>query len=410
LHRKYFYPKISQSFLLLIICLGLQAVTGIIVGIYYMLKPDAMSKMTTLLLILSPVCTFLTAAFGAYRSKKPLKDYFHGWPDNKNILIYCLLFFIGVYFASSILAGILGNFIPSDESVNGAITEGFNNFFGVFAIVVLAPVFEETLFRGIILRGFLKNYGAAKSIIVSAVLFGILHLNPLQSINAAILGIALGWLFLKTGSLWVCIFFHSLNNGLSTVLYHVSTKYNISDAQILFIAVPAIIAGIAAFVLLKRQPDELWEITKEKEDGLWKMQMDEAVQAEVSANLEMFEVPQAKKHSGPGIASFVLSIFVWLGGAISYIAVILISVLSSRVSRSAVLLYWAMLISSPVIALIGLALGITGAVNKDRKKVFSVLGIVFNSITLLISVLFIIFVILISKTFHTLPLGGGIQM
>ena len=80
---------------------------------------------------------------------------------------------------------------------------------------LLAPLLEETLFRGILLRGLLRNYSPAVAIGQSALLFGIFHLNPAQSLFALLLGVMLGWLYYRTQSLAICVVLHALNNLLS---------------------------------------------------------------------------------------------------------------------------------------------------------------------------------------------------
>jgi membrane protease YdiL (CAAX protease family) len=80
-------------------------------------------------------------------------------------------------------------------------------------IVVIAPVVEEMLFRGVILGGFADRYRPATAVLTTALVFGIVHLNPYQFVSALILGVVLGWVFLKTRSLWPCIFAHALFNG-----------------------------------------------------------------------------------------------------------------------------------------------------------------------------------------------------
>ncbi|GAA4499909.1 hypothetical protein GCM10023172_19250 [Hymenobacter ginsengisoli] len=80
---------------------------------------------------------------------------------------------------------------------------------------LLAPLLEEILFRGIILRGLLRNYSPAVAIGQSALLFGVFHLNPAQSLFAMLFGVTLGWLYYRTQSLAICITMHALNNLLS---------------------------------------------------------------------------------------------------------------------------------------------------------------------------------------------------
>ena len=89
----------------------------------------------------------------------------------------------------------------------------------IFATVAIsAPILEEILFRGIILDGFLKNYSPTKAIIWSAIIFGLIHMNPYQFIGATLVGILMGWIYWRTKSLWLCILIHFINNSLGFFL------------------------------------------------------------------------------------------------------------------------------------------------------------------------------------------------
>ncbi|WP_226163213.1 CPBP family intramembrane glutamic endopeptidase, partial [Hymenobacter terricola] len=79
----------------------------------------------------------------------------------------------------------------------------------------LAPVFEELLFRGVILQGLLRSQRPWVAIGQSALLFGIMHFNPAQSLNALFIGLLFGWLYYRTRSLWLCIASHCLFNALA---------------------------------------------------------------------------------------------------------------------------------------------------------------------------------------------------
>jgi CAAX protease family protein len=78
---------------------------------------------------------------------------------------------------------------------------------------ILAPVLEEMLFRGIILRSFLRQYRPRKAILLSALLFGLAHLNVYQFVVASLLGLLLGWLYERSRSLWPCILLHASYNA-----------------------------------------------------------------------------------------------------------------------------------------------------------------------------------------------------
>ena len=81
-------------------------------------------------------------------------------------------------------------------------------------IAIFAPFFEEVLFRGIILRGFLANYKPTKAIFLSALFFGLIHMNGPQFVNAFLIGLFLGIVYYRTRSLLLCIAVHAMNNSI----------------------------------------------------------------------------------------------------------------------------------------------------------------------------------------------------
>ena len=85
----------------------------------------------------------------------------------------------------------------------------------IINIAVFMPVFEEMLFRGIILRGFLGNYRPVMAIFLSALFFGMAHMNLPQFFHAFLIGLFLGIIYYRTQSLLLCVAVHSLNNGIS---------------------------------------------------------------------------------------------------------------------------------------------------------------------------------------------------
>lgn len=92
---------------------------------------------------------------------------------------------------------------------------GDSDFWSFMTLVIAAPVFEELLFRGIILDGFLKQYSVRKSILWSSFFFGLFHLNPWQFVTAMILGSFIGWVYHRTRSLLPCMAIHAFANGTS---------------------------------------------------------------------------------------------------------------------------------------------------------------------------------------------------
>lgn len=96
-----------------------------------------------------------------------------------------------------------------------------NLWAAVLVLAVVPAISEEVAFRGFILSGLRSEYRAWSSILLSAFLFGFLHvLLSLfgQLFNATLLGLVLGLLAVKTRSLWPCVTFHAINNALAVLM------------------------------------------------------------------------------------------------------------------------------------------------------------------------------------------------
>lgn len=84
-------------------------------------------------------------------------------------------------------------------------------------VCIIAPVIEEILMRGFVLDGLKNKYGVGVALLLSALLFAILHFNMVQTLSAFVCGIILGLLYLKTNSIPCCIIAHCGYNLVSYV-------------------------------------------------------------------------------------------------------------------------------------------------------------------------------------------------
>ena len=82
-------------------------------------------------------------------------------------------------------------------------------------VCILAPVMEEILMRGFLLGGLAVNYGKVVALLISSLLFALLHFNMVQTLSALICGIILGLLYIRTDSLTCCIAAHTGYNMIS---------------------------------------------------------------------------------------------------------------------------------------------------------------------------------------------------
>lgn len=89
------------------------------------------------------------------------------------------------------------------------------------AAVVLAPLLEEVVFRGVLLRGLLRRFSAPVSIVLSAVMFSLVHIEAFDvdqlpiMVDTFLWGVVLAWFALRTGNLSVSILLHASSNLLA---------------------------------------------------------------------------------------------------------------------------------------------------------------------------------------------------
>lgn len=93
-----------------------------------------------------------------------------------------------------------------------------------FVLVITGPILEEVLFRGIILRGSLSYLSPWLAIILSAALFAFSHFTAPQIVAALIMGMGMGWLYAKTGSILPAILVHIVYNGGTYMLRFLYTE------------------------------------------------------------------------------------------------------------------------------------------------------------------------------------------
>lgn len=92
---------------------------------------------------------------------------------------------------------------------------------GYFVVGILIPVAEEMVFRGAILRKLLQIFHSRMywwAIVLSALLFGVVHGNMAQGLHAFLLGLLLGWMYWRTNSIVPGIVLHWINNTVAYVL------------------------------------------------------------------------------------------------------------------------------------------------------------------------------------------------
>ena len=108
------------------------------------------------------------------------------------------------------------------EEMLRSMTQGDNLLVNFLMVSIFAPFFEEWLCRGMVLRGLLgTKMKPAWAIVVSALFFAFIHLNPWQAIPAFLLGCLFGYVYYKTGSLKLTMLMHFTNNTFALLISNI---------------------------------------------------------------------------------------------------------------------------------------------------------------------------------------------
>jgi hypothetical protein len=192
------------------------------------------------------------------RAGVQLKELFPAKSFNFLILIPIVFFF---WAAQNLIGEVniaLDKVLPPPSWFWELFNKIFENDYGIYGailkVVIMAPVIEEMIFRGVIMHGLMRNNSKFTAVFVSALLFALFHLNPWQFPATFILGLVLGILMLRTRNIYLCILGHAINNGLVLISIQYwdeiqKTSFVQSDKSNQLI-ISALISAIALFLIL----------------------------------------------------------------------------------------------------------------------------------------------------------------
>ncbi len=227
---------IRTAFIIVIISILTAFISGGIVLGIGLSNPDAPQKFYTFIsFIIGQGFMLLPLIFFLKSRKEPILKTIRFNPITVKIMISTIIFSLGLIILSDELDRIIQIFFPAPEYIidlntllKPESTTGFILLF--FAVAILAPIGEELLFRGF-LQQFLEKHwkDITRSILVTALLFSIIHMNLYWFIQIYFLGVILGFLSWKTNSVVPALILHGLNNAIAMLLsfseYNENTFY-----------------------------------------------------------------------------------------------------------------------------------------------------------------------------------------
>ena len=108
--------------------------------------------------------------------------------------------------------------LPPDTANDVLDLAGGSIVLTILLVAIAGPAAEEIFFRGFVLTGLLKRFGAPRALLLSSLLFGLFHLDPGAIVPTFVLGLVLGWVYLKTRSIWPAMFAHGLHNTVAVLI------------------------------------------------------------------------------------------------------------------------------------------------------------------------------------------------
>lgn len=130
------------------------------------------------------------------------------------------------------------------------LTQG-NFWLNLLSVSIFAPVFEEWLCRGMILRGLLQKVklNPVWAIVISAAFFALIHMNPWQAIPAFLMGCVFGIVYYRTGSLKLTMFMHFVNNTFALVVGHIDSLKDVDSWKDIMPEDYFTVTAVACFLL-----------------------------------------------------------------------------------------------------------------------------------------------------------------
>jgi len=170
-------------------------------------------------------------AWGLHRTKASAREVFPLKRFPPILILGTVLVLLGAGVVLVEVSYLFNQVWPEPESLRLLKREADAGIAGAIRSVVVSPVLEELLFRGLILHGFLVLYSRRRAVVLSALLFAVYHLNPWQLVLAFVCGLLLGWWRVATGSLWPTILGHMFFNAVPVALDAIVASAPITTEQ-----------------------------------------------------------------------------------------------------------------------------------------------------------------------------------
>lgn len=244
-------PGLAQMWLVILLNLGISVSLMVVLTVALKIADLPTSPVTIVWgeAIASLVAVSITLLIGKRWATRPWSEIFPFAGFSPALLPPLTLAAIGFTAVVSAISDAVQSLVPIPKWIE-PLTKLYESAPGAAAIstVLIAPVVEEFLFRGYVLSGLIKRYAPLSAVALSALGFAVAHMNPWQFVPTYLMGLMLGWVRLRSGSLLPCLWLHLAFNGFVTGAFFLGLP-GFGDKEHVHWALSAAGLGLTAFGL-----------------------------------------------------------------------------------------------------------------------------------------------------------------
>lgn len=243
------------------------AITGTMNLVALILSIALLTRLDTTLslwmqMFISVSCMFISGMVYCWASKSDINKLIKVKRVSPKLAVPLIIIALTVSFTSDYLADLLQSSfsvfgLENGIELNTESTTPVNFLLNIIAVSVVPPLVEEFVFRGVLL-GKLRRFGDGFAVLMSSVIFGLIHENLVQIPFAFIVGLALAFTTVKCGSVVPAIIVHFIVNFRATLISSLIDNKVISEEilniiYIVFLIVVFILGIVSAYRLSKKE-------------------------------------------------------------------------------------------------------------------------------------------------------------
>ncbi|MBY0757131.1 CPBP family intramembrane metalloprotease [Clostridium sardiniense] len=244
-----------------LIYLIMQALVGMIYGFIIMagaiMSQSDINMMGTqimnnqfILAVISALITFLIYVLMLRKRKKNLWERCKFNKIKKSYIPIIILATLGFAVLSSAFVALVGDKFTSYSDTSKGLMTAYNSIYTMISVTIIIPIFEEILFRGLIFDQLKRGFNVIVAIILQAIIFGLFHFNPVQTMYTIVLGIILGVIVTWSNSIIGSMIGHITYNIVG-ILVMPMIVYYVGDYTAIYAIIGSILLIVGVILIYK---------------------------------------------------------------------------------------------------------------------------------------------------------------